>query len=52
MPGIYDTTDGKCSAVANLAGAHAPCGLASDHNGWAHQNVEHNLIWESLDVHV
>lgn len=47
MSGIYDTTDGGCESVANLSGEHVPCQLAVDHDGWAHQNWDHELIWKS-----
>lgn len=45
--GIYDTTNGRCSAAAGHAGASYRCDLAMDHNGWAHQSKEGELLWTS-----
>jgi len=43
--GIQDTSQGQCTAAANQRGEHIPCDLAADHNGWAHSNTTHQLIW-------
>lgn len=38
-----------CPAAVNLAGEHIPCDWPVDeqgrHDGWAHANAEHELVW-------
>ena len=39
----------ECVAVANIKGEHVPCDWPTDehgrHDGWAHSNREHQIIW-------
>ena len=44
---IFDNSNGRCEAFATLKGAPAQCDLAIVHTGWAHQNAEHELIWQA-----
>lgn len=46
MTGIYDTTNDTCNSHANLKGEDIPCQLATDHMGWAHQNLDHEMLWQ------
>lgn len=35
----------QCPAAAVIAGAHVPCEEPAPHDGWAHRNSEHEIIW-------
>jgi hypothetical protein len=35
-----------CTAAVNMRGEHIPCELKAPHNGLAHENSEHQMIWQ------
>lgn len=45
--GIYDTRNGQCPSAVNIKGEHFQCDLATEHDGWGHQNRKAEAIWSN-----
>lgn len=48
--GIFDISKGQCEAAAILRGEHIQCELAVVHDGWAHQSIYHELMWQAAPL--